>query len=303
MTTSNFTTSILVDNSAKEVFNAINNVRRWWSEEIEGSTDKLNEEWDYHYQDVHRCKMKITEFIPNKKIVWQVLDNYFSFTKDKNEWKGNTIIFEISEMDNKTQLQFTQVGLVPDYECYDICQNAWNTYIQKSLYSLITTGKGQPNGKDKPQTEDEKKLATQDFTTTFFVTQSISEVFDAINNVRGWWQGEIEGSTDKLDDEFTYRMKDIHFSKQRIIELAPNKKIVWVVTDSKLNFLKKKDEWTGTKIIFDIAEINNKTQLRFTHHGLVPNIECYGSCTNGWSKLIQESLLSLITTGKGKNVF
>ena len=51
MTTANFTTTILVDNSANEVFNAINNVRGWWSEEIEGSTDKLNEEWSYHYQD------------------------------------------------------------------------------------------------------------------------------------------------------------------------------------------------------------------------------------------------------------
>jgi hypothetical protein len=171
------------------------------------------------------------------------------------------------------------------------------------LYSLITTGKGQPNGKDKPQTEDEKKLTILDFTTTFFVDQTPAEVFSAINNVRGWWQGEVEGSTDKLDDEFTYRMKDIHFSKQRLIEVVPDKKVIWLVTDSKLNFLKNKSEWTGTKIGFDISEINNKTQLRFTHTGLVPTIECYGSCSKGWSKLIQESLLSVVTTGKGKNVF
>jgi Holliday junction resolvase-like predicted endonuclease len=303
MATLDFTTTILVDQAPTEVFNAINNVRGWWSEEIEGSTDKLNDEFNYHYQDVHRSKIKIVEFIPNKKVVWQVLDNYFSFTKDKNEWKGNTIIFDISEKDNKTQLQFTQVGLVPEYECYDICQNAWSTYIQKSLYSLITTGKGLPNSKDKPQTEDEKKLAAPDFTTTFFVNQSPEEVFNAVNNVRGWWQGEIDGITDKPDGEFTYHMKDIHFSKQRLIEFVPNKKVVWLVTDSNLNFLNSKSEWTGTQITFDIAEINNKTQLRFTHVGLLPGIECYGSCSNGWSKLIQESLLSLVTTGKGKDVF
>lgn len=298
-----FTTTILVDQTPVEVFNAINNVSGWWSEEIEGDTDKLNDEFNYHYQDVHRCKIKITEFIPNKKVVWQVLDNFFSFTKDKNEWKGNTIIFEISGKDNKTQLQFTHVGLVPEYECYDICQNAWNTYIQKSLHSLITTGIGQPNGKDKPQTEDEKALAAPDFTTTFFVNQTPAEVFNAVNNVSGWWHGEIEGRTENVDDEFTYRMKDFHYSKQKLIEVVPDKKVVWLVTDSKLNFLKKKDEWTGTKLSFEIAEINNKTQLRFTHMGLVPDIECYGSCSNGWSKLIQESLFSLVTTGKGKNVF
>jgi hypothetical protein len=231
------------------------------------------------------------------------LDNYFSFTKDKDEWKGNTIMFEISEKENRTELQFTQEGLVAEYECYDICQNAWNTYIQKSLYSLIVTGKGDPNGKDKPQTEDEKRLATSGFTTTFFVNQTPADVFNAVNDVCGWWHGEIEGGTDKLDGEFTYRMKDLHFSKQRVIEVVPNKKVVWLVTDSELNFLEDKSEWTGTKISFEISEINNKTQLRFTHAGLVPGMECYGACSNAWSKLIQESLVSLITTGKGKNVF
>jgi len=303
MTKPGFTTSILVEQTPAEVFNAVNNVRGWWSEEIEGNTAKLDETFNYHYQDVHRSKMKITEFVPNKKVVWQVLDNYFSFTNDKDEWKGNTIIFEISAKENKTLLSFTQVGLVPEYECYDVCENAWNTYIQKSLYHLITTGQGQPNGKDKPQTEDEKRLGTSDFTTTFFVNQTPADVFKAVNNVRGWWQGEIEGSTDKLDDEFTYRMKDVHFSKQRIIEMVPDKKVVWLVTDSKLNFINNKSEWAGTKISFEISEINNKTQLRFTHIGLVPQIECYGSCSNAWSRLIQESLFSLITTGEGKNVF
>jgi Activator of Hsp90 ATPase homolog 1-like protein len=159
ITTSDFTTTILVDQTPEEVFNAINNVRGWWSEEIEGSTSKLNDEFTYRYEDVHRSKMKLIEVIPNKKIVWLVEDNYFKFTKDSSEWTGNKIIFEITEKGNKTQLQFTQAGLVPEYECYDICQNAWTTYIQKSLRNLITTGKGQPNATGKPQTENEKELA------------------------------------------------------------------------------------------------------------------------------------------------
>lgn len=145
MTTSDFTTTILVEQTPKEVFNAINNVRGWWNGEIEGGTDKLNDEFNYHYEDMHRCKIKLIEVIPNKKVVWLVMENYFKFTKDKSEWTGNKIIFEITEKDNKTQLQFTQVGLVPEYECYDICENAWSSYIQKSLRNLIVTGKGQPS--------------------------------------------------------------------------------------------------------------------------------------------------------------
>ena len=150
MTTKNFTTTILVDNTPEEVFDAINNVRGWWSEEIDGSTDKLNSEFDYHYEDVHRCKIKIVELVPNKKIVWSVLDNYFKFTKDKSEWKGTKIIFDIVKKDNKTEMRFTHEGLVPAYECYEICRDAWTGYIQKSLRNFITTGKGQPNATGKP---------------------------------------------------------------------------------------------------------------------------------------------------------
>lgn len=303
MNASNYTTTIIVDNSAQEVFNAINNVKAWWSEEIEGSTNKLNDEWSYHYQDVHLCKMKIIEFIPNQKVVWLVMENHFSFTKNKEEWKGNQLVFEITELDNQTKLQFTQVGLIPEYECYDICENAWNTYIQKSLYNLINIGEGQPNSKENPQTEDEKKMANSNFTTTFFVNETPQKVFAAINHVRGWWQGEIEGESEKLNDEFTYRMADVHYSKQKLVEFIPNEKVVWLITESKLNFTQNKSEWTGTTIVFEINEINNKTQVRFTHVGLVPTFECYGGCSSAWEKLIQESLLSLITTGKGTKVF
>ena len=146
-------------------------------------------------------------------------------------------------------------------------------------------------------------MTKTDFTTTILVDQTPTEVFNAINNVRGWWQGEIKGSTEKLNDEFTYQMGEIHFSKQKLVEVIPDKKVVWLVTDSRLNFIKDKTEWTGTKISFEISEINNKTQVRFTHLGLVPAVACYGDCSNAWSRLIQQSLFSLITTGKGKDVF
>ena len=158
MTTTDFTTTFVVDKSPEQVFTAINNPRGWWSEEIEGPTNQLNAQFNYHFQDVHRAKMKIVELIPNQKVVWLVEDNYFKFTKDKTEWKGTRIVFEISKKGNQTELRFTHVGLTPQYECYDICQDAWTNYIQHSLKNLITTGKGMPNAANKPQTDNEKKL-------------------------------------------------------------------------------------------------------------------------------------------------
>ncbi|HVZ98572.1 MAG TPA: SRPBCC domain-containing protein [Chitinophagaceae bacterium] len=139
----NFTTAILVDQSASEVFKAINNPRGWWSEEIEGTTDKLNAEWHYHFGDNHRSKMKVIEMVPGQKVVWLVEENYFKNAKDQSEWVGNKITFEISKQGDKTKLAFTQIGLVPAYACYKSCEWAWTGFVQKSLHSLITTGKGQ----------------------------------------------------------------------------------------------------------------------------------------------------------------
>jgi len=143
-----FSTTFLVDQTPKEVFNAVTNPRGWWSEEIEGNTAKLNEEFLYHFKDVHVTKLKLIEVVPDKKVVWLVLDNYFDFTEDKTEWKDTKIIFEITEKEGKTQLQFTHLGLVPDYECYKICFDAWSNYINNSLRNLIVTGKGTPNPKE-----------------------------------------------------------------------------------------------------------------------------------------------------------
>jgi len=148
MASKNYTTSIEVEQTPAEVFKAITQPGAWWSLEIEGGTKKLNDVFDYHYKDAHRCQMKLIEVIPDKKVVWQVLDNYFNFTQDEHEWKGDTIVFEIAPKGNKTQLTFTQVGLTPEMECYDVCEKAWGNYIENSLFKLITTGKGEPNPKE-----------------------------------------------------------------------------------------------------------------------------------------------------------
>ena len=138
------------------------------------------------------------------------------------------------------------------------------------------------------------------FTTSFTVNQSPDEVFAAVNNVRGWWSEEIEGETDKLGAEFRFHYKDFHRSTHRITEFVPGKRVVWHTTDSSLNFVSNKNEWNGTDIVFEITRKGGRTELRFTHVGLVPTLECYGDCSEGWGFYINDSLRGLITTGKGK---
>ena len=143
-----FTTTILVDQTPEQALEAVTNLRGWWSEDIEGKPDQLNEVIHYKYKDVHLCKLQLTEKTPGKRAVFHVLDNYFSvFSKDKTEWINTDLIFDLSTQNGKTKIQFTHKGLVPDYECYDVCNVAWRTYVNQSLYNLITKGKGQPTPK------------------------------------------------------------------------------------------------------------------------------------------------------------
>ena len=146
----------------------------------------------------------------------------------------------------------------------------------------------------------DKKMTGRNYITSFTVTQSPREVFDAINNVRGWWSGEIDGNTDQLGAEFTYRYQDLHRSTQKITEFVPGKKIVWHVVDSSINFVKDRAEWNNTDIIFDITRKGDKTEVRFTHSGLIPAFECYGDCSGAWGSYINNSLRDLITTSKGE---
>ena len=133
---------------------------------------------------------------------------------------------------------------------------------------------------------------------SFFVDQSANEVFNAVSNIAKWWTENVKGNAQKLNDEFTVQFEDIHFSKQQLVEVVPNKKVVWLVVDAKLNFVANKKEWNGTRITFDIAKKGDKTQVRFTHAGLAPEHECYEDCSSAWDSLVKVNLRKLIVSGQ-----
>jgi hypothetical protein len=57
------------------------------------------------------------------------------------------------------------------------------------------------------------------FTASFVVDRAPEDVFERIVDVRSWWTGDIEGSSVQVGDEFTYRFKDFHVSRQRVTAL------------------------------------------------------------------------------------
>ncbi len=145
MSEQSFSTSILVDQTPQEVFEAVTNVRGWWAADgLNGNTAAQDDVFTFEVPNIHRSKMVLTEVVPNERVVWLAEDNWMSFIQDKGEWNGTEIHFDIAEKGDKTELRFTHVGLVPEFECYEACSGAWAFYVQESLRDLIATGKGQP---------------------------------------------------------------------------------------------------------------------------------------------------------------
>lgn len=137
------------------------------------------------------------------------------------------------------------------------------------------------------------------FSTTLVFDQTPEAVSAAIDDVRSWWSPLVEGTTDALGGEFTYVYRDLHRSRHRITEHVPGRRIVWRVLESHLSFVTETGEWDGTDVVFEIADKGGKTELRFTHVGLTPDVECYDACKKGWTHYVRESLKRRIETGKG----
>jgi hypothetical protein len=144
MNADDYTTTITVDQTTQQAYDAILDVRGWWGLDVEGPTDRLGEEFIFRGEDKHYSKIRVVAMVPGERVEWLILDNALSYVQDQTEWQGNRIVFEISPVEAGTQVRFTQHGLVPAYECFDVCSNAWTFFITDSLRGLITSGQGQP---------------------------------------------------------------------------------------------------------------------------------------------------------------
>ena len=143
---------------------------------------------------------------------------------------------------------------------------------------------------------------TDDLTYTFTVPQSPAEAYAAINDVRAWWSGDVEGRDRRSSTPSgATACRTSTSAPCRTTELVPDRAVAWLVTDSWLSFIEDAEEWTGTTVHFDvIPTTSGGTEVRFTHHGLQPQVECYGVCRVAWGEYILGSLKELIESGAGR---
>ena len=142
-------------------------------------------------------------------------------------------------------------------------------------------------------------MEKNNFNCSISANISSSEIINKISNVPGWWGITFSGSAEKQNDTFNVKMSGDSFFNFTVTELIPGKRVVWLVTDCNMPWYTDKKEWAGTRLIFDIRENKDETELTFTHEGLTPEVECYNDCVPGWTHWIKTSLFSYITTGEG----
>ncbi len=110
-------------------------------------------------------------------------------------------------------------------------------------------------------------MKNQSYTIAIEFSKPPDDVFNYVINLSKWWPEEFVGDVIKLNSEFVLRTGDTHYSKNKVVEFVPNKKVVWLTTES----IRKSDnfDWTGTKFIFELIPKGNNTQLKFTYDGVV----------------------------------
>ena len=138
MSDHDFTTTVSVGQTPHEAYSAILNVDGWWTGSNEGKCDEVGDEFIHRDGEAHYCKLRVTGLAPNERVTWLVLDNHFTFVENQDEWKDTQITFEIAAAEGQTQVRFAHLGLAPEFECFEVCSNAWVSLINGSLRTLIT---------------------------------------------------------------------------------------------------------------------------------------------------------------------
>jgi uncharacterized protein YndB with AHSA1/START domain len=225
---------------------------------------------------VHLCQVK--EVIPNKKI---------SYSWRYQGHEGNSLVtWELFDEGENTRLKLTHEGL----ETFTVFKRenflqGWTHFVNTALLEFLS--------------KSNSNMDTKPYQCRITVPPTQSKTANAIADVSAWWSRDFEGASRKVGDVFTVRFGET-FVTFKVIEASENK-IAWLVTDCYKHWLKgNKKEWNGTTVVFELSAKGDKTQIDFTHLGLVPGIECYEGCQDGWNFYIKDSLFKLLTEGKGK---
>lgn len=138
--------------------------------------------------------------------------------------------------------------------------------------------------------------AAADYQQAIRVQASPDAVFDAITTVSGlaaWWT-PVTGSGG-TGGELRFMMGSPDPLVIKVEQATRPAHVQWAVMEC--DFLA---DWVGTRPAFTITAAGaGASEVRFRHHGLTPELECFAMCANGWNHYLLASLRDYVETGVG----
>jgi hypothetical protein len=144
MANQDYQSSMTTHSTPEEAFDKISRVSEWWAKDFEGKSEEPNDVFTVRFQAGDMYKVKVSERIPNKKVIWDVIDSYQGWHNDHTEWVGTKIVWEVVPQTDSIEVKMTHLGLVPEFECFDQCSLGWDYLMGKSLLKFLDTNKGMP---------------------------------------------------------------------------------------------------------------------------------------------------------------
>lgn len=142
-------------------------------------------------------------------------------------------------------------------------------------------------------------MNNKNYQSTITVNKPLETSFLAVTTrISEWWAKNVKGSSSSINDVFT-----VYFGKTfgtfKIVDLIPNKIVVWYTMDCYLDIFQNKELWKYNTLVWEFIPNEGSTNITMTHIGLFPGVECYEDCKLGWDFYIKESLFKLLTENKG----
>lgn len=141
-----YTATISAHSPAQEAIDKISRVAEWWTKGFVGASRQPGDTFTVRFGETF-VDFRVAEVIPEKKIVWQVTDCHLHFQSNQKEWNETRIVWDVSTENGLTSVRMTHVGLVPEHQCYQNCEQGWNFYVKESLRKLLDEDQGLPDGK------------------------------------------------------------------------------------------------------------------------------------------------------------
>lgn len=145
------------------------------------------------------------------------------------------------------------------------------------------------------------KNKEKSYSKVFSVNVSPELVYKAITEQVDKWWTELSNKATKVGDKLLVQFEENTSWGITVSQVVLNQFLAWKVVEANhgLEILSTFDEWVGTEIEWEIKETEKGSKVIFKHNGLVPSLECYEVCENGWNYFL-ESLKEFLQTGEGK---